>query len=138
MKKELQSAMEIEEVPIIESLNIEEKTDGCYNESMEIDKVIENTEQNVEDKEQNVENKEQAIEKKEQDVEMKDEEKEKEEKVEKRTFPVRVRQPPGGFSSMNDLFQYNFEPDLEIKTPSPIRNNYIEDLEKFNICSDLI
>lgn len=53
-------------------------------------------------------------------------------------YPVRVRQPPGGISTIGELFVYDFpEPSEKTKAPQPTYE-YKNELEKLQICSDLL
>ncbi|CAG9322383.1 TUBGCP6 [Blepharisma stoltei] len=55
-------------------------------------------------------------------------------------FPKRVLQPPGGFSSMKDIFNYHLVPDKakKVQNIDQPRIGYREDLEKFEICASLL
>ena len=72
-------------------------------------------------------------------IEVQDTDMEIEGTIKKVEYPTRVRQPPGGVSSMRELFQYNFhqqEPE-KINAFQP-RIGYREDLETLSICSSLL
>ena len=74
-----------------------------------------------------------------EEVSMQIEEPTEEPSKEPNYFPKKVKQPPGGTSSIGELFNYT-EPQ-EVKPETPVehpRFGYKEELEKFTICTDIL
>lgn len=53
-------------------------------------------------------------------------------------FPARIRQPPGGISTMSEHFTYTFTVPEQAPIVDLPRIGYREDLEKLEICSSLL
>ena len=111
----------------------------------EENKIISENEKNIENIKENSENmKENSENMKENSENMKENSKnilensKKQEPNKENFFAIRVQQPPGGFSTIGDLFTYTFEKPIEKEVKTMPRIGYNAELEKLEICTSLL
>ena len=139
----LQNKMQIEELLSINDTVMQETEENKI--ISENEKNIENIKENSENMKENSENmKENSENMKENSENMKEtskhilENSKKQEPNKENFFAIRVQQPPGGFSTIGDLFTYTFEKPIEKEVKTMPRIGYNAELEKLEICTSLL